>query len=441
MIMAVTTGMELSHMLSSVAYSRVNSSSVAGILSSSPVIRVALYGGLQSRRTLSSSGPGPKHELGQGSGQGLGAFGSGYRGTCGGFARELVLSSHSMQNRTVRAKVTNNGSDQTSSPPPKEQAVSQNILSLPGAIWRQILTPLSNFGFGKRSVWEGGVGLFVLSGMLLLTITLVWVKGKQIRAKTRKYEAVFEFQQAQGITVGTPVRIRGVDVGNVVQVRPSLEKIDVVVELSDAGIVVPRNALVEVNQSGLISETLIDVTPRRPIPKPTVGPLDPNCRSEGLIVCDRERMKGEQGVSLDELVGICTKIARQIDALGVERMASMAERLIDAVQDARPLLLKVQSMAGDVEPLLKEVREGSLLKDLENLTKVAAEAGRDLSTLNKIVLTSDNMVLLRDSVSTLTKTLQHIENISRDVSGVTGDAKTRNNLKQLIESLSRLSID
>lgn len=71
------------------------------------------------------------------------------------------------------------------------------------------------------------------------------------------------------------------------QVRPSLERIDVVAELSDAGIVVPRNALVEVNQSGLISETLIDVTPRRPIPKPTVGPLDPDCPSEGLIVCDR----------------------------------------------------------------------------------------------------------------------------------------------------------
>lgn len=32
----------------------------------------------------------------------------------------------------------------------------------------------------------------------------------------------------------------------------------------------------------------------------------------------------------------------------------------------------------------------------------------------------------------------HLQSISRDVSGVTGDAKTRNNLKQLIESLSRL---
>jgi len=344
----------------------------------------------------------------------------------------------------IRASVTNNSSDQTATPKTPSSSSSSplsNLLNLPSALWQQVLRPLGNFGYGKRSVWEGGVGLFVISGAVLLAITLVWVKGKQIRAATRKYEAVFEFQQAQGITVGTPVRIRGVDVGNVVQVRPSLERIDVVVELSDTGIVVPRNALVEVNQSGLISETLIDVTPRLPLPKPTVGPLDPACPAEGIIVCDRERIKGEQGVSLDELVGICTKIARQMDALGVDRMAGMAERLSEAVQDARPLLLKVQSMASDIEPLLKEVRQGGLLKDFENLTKVAAEAGRDLSKLNKSVLTSDNTELLRDSVSTLTKTLKHVESISKDVSGVTRDAKTRNNLKQLIESLSRLVTD
>jgi hypothetical protein len=34
--------------------------------------------------------------------------------------------------------------------------------------------------------------------------------------------------------------------------------------------------------------------------------------------------------------------------------------------------------------------------------------------------------------------LAHLQSISRDVSGVTGDAKTRTNLKQIIESLSRL---
>lgn len=120
----------------------------------------------------------------------------------------------------IRASVTNNSSDQTATP--KTPSPLSNLLSLPSALWQQVLRPLGNFGYGKRSVWEGGVGLFVISGAVLLAITLVWVKGKQIRAATRKYEAVFEFQQAQGITVGTPVRIRGVDVGNVVQVRQAV---------------------------------------------------------------------------------------------------------------------------------------------------------------------------------------------------------------------------
>ncbi|KAG6551149.1 hypothetical protein Mapa_007384 [Marchantia paleacea] len=323
----------------------------------------------------------------------------------------------------------------------KKPGPLSSIFSIPKSIWKSLVSPLNNFGFGSTSIWEGGVGLFVMSGVVLLAITLTWVKGTQLRSRSRKYEAVIEFARAQGITVGTPVRIRGVDVGSVVGVKPSLERIDVVVQLLDSGIVIPRNALVEVNQSGLISETLIDVTPRVPIPRPTVGPLDDGCKEEGLIVCDRERIKGEQGVSLDELVGICTKIAKQMGELGVDNMYGMAERVTAAVDEAKPLLAKVEILAGDIEPLLKELKDGGLLKDLERLTKVVSEAGEDLRTLNKQVLTSDNVELLRQSVTTLTKTLSHIENISQDVSGLTGDAGTRKNLRQLIESLSRLVMD
>ena len=44
----------------------------------------------------------------------------------------------------------------------------------------------------------------------------------------------------------------------------------------------------------------------------------------------------------------------------------------------------------------------------------------------------------RQSVGTLTKTLAHVEAISKDLSVITGDARTQSNLRQLIESLSRL---
>ena len=60
--------------------------------------------------------------------------------------------------------------------------------------------------------------------------------------------------------------MRGVPIGSVMTVQPSLEKVDVLVEIKDPLTVIPRNSLIEANQSGLIAEALIDITPQLPIP-------------------------------------------------------------------------------------------------------------------------------------------------------------------------------
>lgn len=105
------------------------------------------------------------------------------------------------------------------------------VLDVPRNIWRRTVQPMGDFGFGRRSIWEGGVGLFLVSGTVLLALSLVWLRGFQLRSKFRKYLAVFEFSQACGISSGTPVRIRGVTVGNVVNVSSSLRSIEAVVEV------------------------------------------------------------------------------------------------------------------------------------------------------------------------------------------------------------------
>lgn len=43
-------------------------------------------------------------------------------------------------------------------------------------------------------------------------------------------------------------------------------QVDVLVEMKDATTVIPRNSLIEANQSGLIAEPLIDITPQPPVP-------------------------------------------------------------------------------------------------------------------------------------------------------------------------------
>ncbi|KAL5784082.1 hypothetical protein ACOSQ2_006474 [Xanthoceras sorbifolium] len=337
----------------------------------------------------------------------------------------------------VRALSADTGHNQ----PPSSSETKNPLavaLDIPRKFWRQTLRPLSDFGFGRRSVWEGGVGLFLVSGTVLLALSLAWLRGFQMRSKFRKYLAVFEFAQACGICTGTPLRIRGVTVGNVIRVNPSLKSIEAIVEVEDDKIIIPRNSLVEVNQSGLLMETLIDITPRDPIPTPSVGPLDPECVKEGLIVCDRQKMKGYQGVSLDALVGIFTRIGREVEEIGVANSYLLAERVASVIEEAKPLLTKIQAMAEDVQPLLAEVRESGLLKEVESLTISLTQASEDLRKVHSSIMTPENTELIQKSIYTLIFTLKNIENISSDILGFTGDEATRQNLKLLIKSLSRL---
>ena len=131
----------------------------------------------------------------------------------------------------IRATSAADGGPIESSPALGSKNPLAVVLDIPRTIWKKTMRPLSDFGFGGRSIWEGGVGLFLVSGAVLFALSLAWLKGFQMRSKFRKYTATFEFDQACGICTGTPVRIRGVTVGDVIRVNPSLRSIEAIVEV------------------------------------------------------------------------------------------------------------------------------------------------------------------------------------------------------------------
>ncbi|KAL8135888.1 hypothetical protein AgCh_010486 [Apium graveolens] len=291
---------------------------------------------------------------------------------------------------SLRAVSDNVNNTQPPISSPEQKNALSVVLDIPKTIWRQTLRPLSDFGFGRRSIWEGGVGLFLVSGTVLFVLCLAWLKGFQLRSKFRKYLAVFEFSQACGISYGTPVRIRGVTVGNVIQVNPSLKSIEAVVE------------------SGLLMETMIDIIPRNPIPTPTVGPLHAECRNEGLILCDRQKIKGIQGVSLDALVGIFTRLGRDVEEIGVANTYALAVKAAAVIEEAKPLLTQIKAMAEDVQPLLSEIRESGLLTEVESLTKSLTKATGDLRSVHSSIMTPETAELIQKSIYTLIFTLKNI---------------------------------
>jgi len=102
------------------------------------------------------------------------------------------------------------------------------------------------------------------------------------------------------------------------------------------------------------------------------------------------------------------------------------------------LVEQIEALAEEIQPMLSEVRDSDLLKDVETIAKGLADASGDLRRLKSSMLTPENTDLIKQSIFTLIFTLKNIESISSDISGFTGDETTRRNIKLLINSLSRL---
>lgn len=355
----------------------------------------------------------------------------------------ITLSTISSRSTSIIVCSSSDNQETSSSGANKVSSSSLEAASRPTLppIFTNLLRPLRDFGIGKSTMVQGGVGLFVFAGIGFALMLISWARGGQLGRRGQGYQAILEFPVACGISVGTPVRIRGVPIGGVLNVQPSLERVDVLVEIKDTTTVIPRNSLIEANQSGLIAEPLIDITPQVPVPEYTANPLDEECEGEGKVVCHQGRIKGERGVALDDLVYVCTKIAREMDAQGVEKVFGAMESAQAVIADAQPLLQRAVEVSNEIIPLLTELRAGNLVGNVEALTQVAAEAAADIQRLQTEVLTEGNVQALRESVQTLTKTLQHVERITGDLGGMTSDKRVTSNLKQLIEALSRLVAD
>lgn len=91
--------------------------------------------------------------------------------------------------------------------------------------------------------------------------------------------------------------------GSVLSVQPSLEQVNVLVEIKEPTTVIPRNSHIEANQSGLIAESLIDITPQLPIPdykvslwQPSSPPMPALFHLDSFVCLGHCSIKSSQGM-------------------------------------------------------------------------------------------------------------------------------------------------
>ncbi len=292
----------------------------------------------------------------------------------------------------------------------------------------------------SRTVREGSVGLLILLGLGLFAGLALWLRG--LNVGQRSYNAVIEFPRVNGMQEGAPVRFRGVTVGNISAIRPGPNGVEVYVEFASADLIIPRDVVVEANQSGLISEVSIDITPERQLPTGEVAakPLDPNC-DRTLIVCDGSRLSGQIGISVDELIRFSTRFASvysepevyanlneavkntSIAAAGVAQLTRELSGLTKATQQQ---LNNFSTTANSVERAVDQISASTEKTSAQfgatadQIRLTAAQANRLITNLDTLVTTNRSALVtalnnlnqtseqLRTTVDTLSPTLNRV---------------------------------
>jgi phospholipid/cholesterol/gamma-HCH transport system substrate-binding protein len=226
-------------------------------------------------------------------------------------------------------------------------------------------------------------------------------------AARSSYKAIVEFANAGGMQKGAPVRYRGVKVGNISNIQPKPNAIEVEIEIAQPDLIIPSQVKVEANQSGLISESIVDITPKTTLPPGTVvaKPLEKNC-NPNLIVCNGSRLKGQIGISLDELIRSTTELAtvyndprfyQKVNRL-LETSSVAAISVAGLSQDIRSLSKSFQGQLGTFASTANSVQQAtnkltaSTTKTVNQLGITAGQFSTTANQANRLLTNLDNLV-------------------------------------------------
>lgn len=274
------------------------------------------------------------------------------------------------------------------------------------------------------------VGIFVTAALVIGGI-IVFVIGNRsaMFASKVRYEAVFD--EVDGLRGGSPVRIAGIDVGTVEEVRFGEDgQIHVIVEVrEDSSAFVREGSTASIGSKGLLGDQLVEITigQGEQLPPGSVIPTSEESMLTSFL--------GETGRDAEGVVRNVNRATEGLaDTLGDPEVQQDIRQIVSNVEELTRLaqehdgtvrrLLTDPSMADDVQGALRGVRGTSteLNRTVRSVRRIVNEVERGDGTAHQIIYGEQGAQLL----ASLAMAAGEIATILRDVR--TGD----NNAHQLL---------
>ena len=273
----------------------------------------------------------------------------------------------------------------------------------------------------KQLTWtELRVGMFVLAGMVVLAVGILYVTGTGILAA--KYRLRAYLPEVEGLKIGAPVRLDGVEIGNVDAIRMTPRP---------PGAVFERKRNIEVVMR-------IDKRYQNEIRTDSVASLI----TEGLL--GNRYVNIERGVTGtvlqadQEVPGGEEKAIKQI----VERGAELVQNLNAMSMQVRDIVAGIQRGRGSLGKILTdETAYNRLNSSLGRIEQIVASVQAGEGTLGKLVATDEMYQKANSAVGRVDTLLADVQGQKGTLGKLVYDASLHENAKQFVEKGNALLTD
>lgn len=240
----------------------------------------------------------------------------------------------------------------------------------------------------KQHTEASKLGIFVLSGIFLLILTLYMI-GKNRGMFTNSFELKTHFRAVNGLIEGNNVRYAGIDIGAVESVvflaDTSIEvRMNIQTRMRD---IIRRNAVASLGTDGLIGNRVVNISPGQG----TAALAEP-----GDVIPSREE------VSTDAMLKTLSKTNENV-AIVVEELLQTVHHINASTQLAR--LLDDMSLSNELKASLTHLHETT-----EGTAALMADVNR---TFAKAVKTEGTLSTLLTDTTMANQIRQSVEQIKR----------------------------
>ena len=280
----------------------------------------------------------------------------------------------------------------------------------------------------RRSVREAIVGFTLLAALAGGGAFWLWLQG--VSAGSRQWRFSVSFADAAGLGDRSAVTYRGVQVGNVRQLRTSSDAVVAELEITDPSLRLPMPLLAQVEASSLLGGDAVValLAPPRSLPPGTPGPRDPGC-NRALTVCPGMQLRGVSAASLSSVTATMQKLLDEADRLKlVASLASTSRTFDTTAKQADRFLVEGQQLLRDLQVAVQEARP-----TLANLNASTAH----IRNLTRALDNPKTVAELQGTVANAERLTARWDQVGGDVNKLTADPKFMDGIRSVAVGLGK----